>query len=60
MASLPEKNSSFNAEQAEELIDALSQPIAAKTLMKRMVAYDPQDRPQAVSEVIREFEMMRQ
>jgi len=60
LANIPEKNSSFKAEQAEELIGALSQPAAVKTLMKRMVAYDSDDRPQTALEVIGEFEAMKQ
>jgi hypothetical protein len=59
LASLPTQDPTFRPERPEQAIDQLALPEQASTLMKRMMAYAPGNRPQSMTEVINEMKTLR-
>lgn len=58
LVSLPEQNPPFNAQRPEQAIDKLQLSEQARALMKRMMAYAWENRPQTMAEVINEFKAL--
>ncbi len=56
---LPSTNPKFEPTHSETKVDALQLPEAARTLMKRMVARVPTNRPQTIEEVLNELKKLR-
>jgi serine/threonine protein kinase len=59
LACLPAQNPTFKTSSINTQIDVLALPEAARTLMKRMMAPRPFDRPQSAKEVLNELKHLR-